>query len=438
MNTKLIVRNGERAVQKLAIDVPVFVIGRDPSCQYRIESDRVSHRHCRILRHGGRVMIEDLDSTNGTLLNDHFIHTAEVRHGDSLKVGPMRFQVAIATEVDDLDQWMDDCTASRPIHDHCAGDRMLLEPSLVAMARSMPSRLAGRFPSHHGEGDDGRPPTLQAPAGVRPRTAGPDSVPGLGVDLLGEPARGPGAVRLIVEGAGSKVQAIVIDRPRFVIGRDPHCQLRPHNPFVSRMHAAIERRDGRVFVRDLETKIGTMLNDRPLGSEEAEAADGDRLRVGPLDFTIRIGPPTASAPPAPSPAGRTTAVGPVGEGLVNVQHLGYEISQDVLVITILTPNLDDESAVGPIRSELHVLFEQPLPRRVVVSLDQVTYVSRRAVGVLLAHFQRLDRVGGAMRLCHVRPEVMAALEEELHGLTVIDVYPTTDEAVLAAWESDLP
>lgn len=53
-----------------AVQIPLHpgenVLGRDPQCGCPIESSRVSRRHARILVRGGRAVIEDLGSKNGT------------------------------------------------------------------------------------------------------------------------------------------------------------------------------------------------------------------------------------------------------------------------------------------------------------------------------------------------------------------------------------
>ena len=102
-------------------------------------------------------------------------------------------------------------------------------------------------------------------------------------------------VRLIVEVGKAKGREIDIRGPRFLIGRDQQCQLRPNSNAISRLHAAIELRDGRVFVRDLGSQIGTLLGGRLLRQEEAEAQNGDRLQIEMLQFTFAIGSP-ADAP----------------------------------------------------------------------------------------------------------------------------------------------
>ena len=82
-------------------------------------------------------------------------------------------------------------------------------------------------------------------------------------------------------------KSIPISVPEFVIGRDPQCQLRPASPAVSKQHCGISQRDGKVFVRDCGSTNGTFLNDEQVGGDKP-VNDGDKLRVGPLEFVIRL------------------------------------------------------------------------------------------------------------------------------------------------------
>src|SRR5207248_1034305 len=83
-------------------------------------------------------------------------------------------------------------------------------------------------------------------------------------------------------------RAIEIPGPRFLIGRDPSADLRPNSQAISRNHAAIELRQGRVFLRDLGTTNGTLHNNRLLRDQESEVRHGDRLTIGPLQFTLTV------------------------------------------------------------------------------------------------------------------------------------------------------
>lgn len=70
------------------------VFGRDPSCGVRLQSVGVSRRHMRFLRRPEIVILEDLGSTNGTLLNGHAIdRPVELKDGDEIEVGGRCFKI---------------------------------------------------------------------------------------------------------------------------------------------------------------------------------------------------------------------------------------------------------------------------------------------------------------------------------------------------------
>jgi pSer/pThr/pTyr-binding forkhead associated (FHA) protein len=58
---------------------------------------------------------------------------------------------------------------------------------------------------------------------------------------------------------------------------------------LSRRHARILRRDGRLFVIEAPgARNGTFVNGQRLGETEAELSDGDRVRFGLVDTVLRV------------------------------------------------------------------------------------------------------------------------------------------------------
>jgi DNA-binding winged helix-turn-helix (wHTH) protein len=65
------------------------LIGRDEGCVVRSRSTRVSRRHARIVVRGGRAVLEDLGSRNGTSVAGRRIEgPVELHGGDTIGVGP--------------------------------------------------------------------------------------------------------------------------------------------------------------------------------------------------------------------------------------------------------------------------------------------------------------------------------------------------------------
>lgn len=73
---------------------PEITIGRDLSCELAVTDEMVSARHARLSYHHNQWWVEDLQSTNGTYLNDERVYTATVLiEGDELRCGKLYFQI---------------------------------------------------------------------------------------------------------------------------------------------------------------------------------------------------------------------------------------------------------------------------------------------------------------------------------------------------------
>ncbi len=70
-----------------------LIIGRDAGCDIQITDASISGRHARISVEDGHCTIEDLGSTNGTLVNDRKLEgKVEIVKDDIIKIGMISFQ----------------------------------------------------------------------------------------------------------------------------------------------------------------------------------------------------------------------------------------------------------------------------------------------------------------------------------------------------------
>lgn len=96
MDVILKVLDGAKIGAKIAVKKDLFLIGRSSKCHLCAGSTAVSRKHCAISRDGTRVLIKDLGSRNGTLVNDKKIDgEVELSSGDEITVGPLRFLLTI-------------------------------------------------------------------------------------------------------------------------------------------------------------------------------------------------------------------------------------------------------------------------------------------------------------------------------------------------------
>jgi predicted component of type VI protein secretion system len=65
----------------------LVVLGRSRECEVRLPDVDTSRRHAKIVCDGGRFVLYDLASTNGTFVNGERIEQHELRPGDRLQIG---------------------------------------------------------------------------------------------------------------------------------------------------------------------------------------------------------------------------------------------------------------------------------------------------------------------------------------------------------------
>ena len=120
----------------------------------------------------------------------------------------------------------------------------------------------------------------------------------------------------VVEGKHAG-QEIAVAGPKFIIGRDEDCHLRPGSDAVSRHHCVILIDETYAAVRDFGSKNGTYVNGERIVGEQ-EIKHGDHLKVGPLEFELvvnhKLGGKKRSAVHGLKEAAARTAEGkPAGE-----------------------------------------------------------------------------------------------------------------------------
>ena len=86
------------------------------------------------------------------------------------------------------------------------------------------------------------------------------------------------------------------------LGRSSSCEISIPDPALSRNHCLFETRDGGLWVTDLASANGTIVNDMPLGPDSQRLQLGDVVFVG--DSALQVVSAGEKAPaPAPAPAG---------------------------------------------------------------------------------------------------------------------------------------
>lgn len=76
--------------------IPEVILGRDPACDFPLNEKTISIRHCKLSFHDKQWWVEDLDSTNGSFLNETKITTPVVlTNHDNLRLGKNNVSITI-------------------------------------------------------------------------------------------------------------------------------------------------------------------------------------------------------------------------------------------------------------------------------------------------------------------------------------------------------
>ena len=145
-------------------------------------------------------------------------------------------------------------------------------------------------------------------------------------------------VHLKVIGGKHDGRLIPIASPKFLIGREQDCHLRPNSDLVSRHHCVLSVDQFSVRLRDLGSTNGTFINDDRLRGQQ-ELNQDDEVLVGKLRFSIQV---TEVAPAEPDHDDQPTdPLTPAGEQDTVSQTAALE--EDT--VQIPTPDSDQNAGV---------------------------------------------------------------------------------------------
>ncbi|MBI4820292.1 MAG: FHA domain-containing protein [Deltaproteobacteria bacterium] len=207
-------------------DLPV-VLGRDESCDVRVDDRKVSRRHASFRLVDGEPWVEDLGSQNGVKLNGKRIpRKSRILPDDVALVGSYEVRIRNAPEVE-------------PAAPRGPGTRVLAD--------------ADREP-------DTRHP--RADPSVRPE--------GTALVGLDGPTRG---------------QVFELEPGEHIVGR-ADCQIPILDDSVSRRHAKVTHTGDRISVKDLNSANGVFVNGIRVGTEDLN--DADEVRFGRVAFRVNL------------------------------------------------------------------------------------------------------------------------------------------------------
>lgn len=95
----LIRSGGGREGEEILLDADLLTIGRDPESHLFLDDVTVSRHHARVVRAAAGLVVEDLNSLNGTYVNRSRIERHQLADGDDLQIG--KFKLAFLEPTDE-------------------------------------------------------------------------------------------------------------------------------------------------------------------------------------------------------------------------------------------------------------------------------------------------------------------------------------------------
>jgi EmrB/QacA subfamily drug resistance transporter len=233
---RLEVTEGPAAGTQIAIGLEPMVFGRAEEGKGKLGDDsELSRRHARISQQDGKLLVEDLGSTNGTLVNGREIsEPATVGLGEVIELGTSKLRVA---------------------------ELPMPAPAVPAAAAAAAAAAAGPAAG---------PQVTRVTAAVAPE-----------LEVVDGPA------------AGTRIP---VGETPFVFGRAEEDRGKlGDDPELSRRHASASLIDpARILIEDLGSTNGTYVNDLRIGAPTIVRL-GDSVRLGTTTLKV-VAPRSAEAP----------------------------------------------------------------------------------------------------------------------------------------------
>jgi len=224
---KFIVQNLKtQEEQEYELNQDNILFGRTNTCDVELPLKSISRRHAEITQDAQDFFISDLESGNGTFLNDKKLRPHEknlLRSGDMIRIED--YEIRFLLEEDGSMEFEEDT------------DTDILEIRLI---KKMMKAL-----------DRDEQPSLEVLNGSLAGTRTP----------------------------------LPENKPEFIIGRGESCDLTISENVLSRSHAKFEPKWGGIVVNDLGSKNGTFVNNEPI--QEKLLRDGDRVMLGTIKILYR-------------------------------------------------------------------------------------------------------------------------------------------------------
>jgi pSer/pThr/pTyr-binding forkhead associated (FHA) protein len=243
---KLILKFEDRTLKEIPLGQGAVSIGRLPTNSVPIDNPAVSGQHARVFVESGQFVLEDLNSRNGTFVNNKAVNKHILQEGDQIAIGKhtlVFYGVGTGEAAGDTPA---PAAESGPAVQEFGGTMMLdtkAQKELLAQAKAK----------------------QQAAAGEKPAVAAPPPKEG---------------TLTVVSGRTDKPQ-YVLEAQTTIIGKGETAQVKLKGWFKPKVAAAVTRKGDKYMVTPLAGKA--QINGQPL-KQAYELKAGDVLHVAGVNF----------------------------------------------------------------------------------------------------------------------------------------------------------
>lgn len=239
MASKLILKFKDSIISECPLDQEETTIGRKPDNTIHIDNLAVSGRHARVLKIGNKAILEDLDSTNGTLVNNKHVTKHVLKHGDQIVIGK---HTLTYVDIDDKQP----IPAPEPESEEDIDKTMVISPqakAALAQSESMQSKAAAGMPL-------------------------------AGVQILAGPMAG---------------RSFDLSASLTSLGKGDACKIKIKGLTVGKQAAVITRRPTGYHIAHLEGMAKPKVNGETVGDQPRTLNDGDVIELGDtkMEFYIK-------------------------------------------------------------------------------------------------------------------------------------------------------
>ncbi len=240
MASKLILKFKDAVITENILDQEETTIGRKPENTIHVDNLAVSGKHARVLKIGNKCILEDLGSTNGTIVNGKLITKHVLTNGDTIVIGK---HTLVYVELDDMQ----------------SSKQMMASDIEDSMDKTMILGPQAR--------NDMMPPQKKMEKSATQMPLG-------SIQIIQGPQMG---------------KEFELSSSLTSLGKGDSCKIKVKGFTVGKQAAVITRRPTGYHITHLEGMAKTKVNGDTLGDEPRTLNDGDTIEIGDtkMEFFIK-------------------------------------------------------------------------------------------------------------------------------------------------------